>query len=346
MDRRRSRLGFTLIELLVVIAIIALLIGILLPALGEARRAGKLAVCLSSEKQLGTATHTYAADFQDRLFAFSWKKGQSNSKYPDLNNPPTDIQAAVFQAVDIFRRRADREGTAIINPPAAWNPHALYTHLVIQDYLASRLPEKLVVCPEDRARLLWQSDPAAFDAGLLQPAPTNPAPPNNDAKRWPYSSSYQVTTAVYDRSNPPNRVQQGAIHSQTVTPNAANLGSKKLADVEFPSNKVHMHDGHQRHFTKTQVYCAYPSARITCMMYDSSVGIYKTSEANKGWTPNTPTASGELGYNYSPDLWESATLNGMPTEPMLYGYYRWTRGMLKGTDFGMNPIYTGQSPYP
>ncbi len=56
---RALRAAFTLIELLVVIAIIALLIGILLPALGKARKAGWLAVSLSNIRQLSAAAYTY-----------------------------------------------------------------------------------------------------------------------------------------------------------------------------------------------------------------------------------------------------------------------------------------------
>ena len=56
------RKAFTLIELLVVISIIALLIAILLPALGAARESARLNQCLSNQKQVVTASIAFAAD--------------------------------------------------------------------------------------------------------------------------------------------------------------------------------------------------------------------------------------------------------------------------------------------
>ncbi|XAL97964.1 prepilin-type N-terminal cleavage/methylation domain-containing protein [Phycisphaeraceae bacterium D3-23] len=62
MKARKTQTGFTLIELLVVISIIALLIGILLPALGAARKSAQNIQCLSNMRQIGVAGGAYLTD--------------------------------------------------------------------------------------------------------------------------------------------------------------------------------------------------------------------------------------------------------------------------------------------
>ena len=66
-DDRARAVGFTLIELLVVIAVIALLMGILLPVLGRARRQAKALGCQANLRQWAITLHTYTAENDGKL---------------------------------------------------------------------------------------------------------------------------------------------------------------------------------------------------------------------------------------------------------------------------------------
>ena len=69
------RQAFTLIELLVVIAIVTLLVGILLPVLGQARESARSAVCLAHQRSTGVGLHVYLAEHDE------WLPGPNTSGY-------------------------------------------------------------------------------------------------------------------------------------------------------------------------------------------------------------------------------------------------------------------------
>jgi len=93
--KRRTDRAFTIIELLVVVSIIALLVGILLPAIGKARSQAQLTRSQANMKQLGTAHITYAAEYSDR----QWTACNDNlAKYGTRTTCLTNFAAQTGQA--------------------------------------------------------------------------------------------------------------------------------------------------------------------------------------------------------------------------------------------------------
>ena len=342
-----DRRGFTLLETAAVVGMVSLLLGVLAPAVKQARVSARGSVSAGNLAFIGQGTAMYALDHEGRLFSYTW--GPGSYLMPDgKTRTAFDAQSASsWQNTEILMRRTGRiDGPNRIDNFANRLVHRRYSHLVLMDYLDQPFPSAQWADPADSNLLQWQSDPTNLSAANNIPyAPGSSVPPGFDSptgwsalgirQRWAFGSSYQRTISAW---NPDGIGGEPAYIPVASTPHLTSsssggidlLSGRNFAEIAFPSAKVHFFEEFDRRQAGSP-YFAYDHAAPLKVMFDGSINDRPSGEANPSW--NSSFGKTPWRQTYVPIHTFPVPLDGLGSTTLLSQRYRWTTGGLKGTDY-------------
>lgn len=301
-DSRGGRRAFTLIELLIVISIIAVLIGILLPALSEARRSARMAIDLSNLRQHVLGAENYATERRGRAPNGPDGRGiVGNANTGAVGRPAVFWADLEYMPVNGFRFR---EG---IRHDQVWNLyHLAFGEHIAGDQSGLRLLQDVFLSPGggsaeigDRWEQMrsgvyplgespidWQAVPAPFpraDAPRTWILYANNGTP---ADGHAFTGSYRYTTAALYGSHEVNgrsfwgRPFEGTwLESGGWTSDQWHMFRQfvQMSDFRHPSKKVLFWEQYASNSRNAELYAA-PAANAPVAMVDGSATVKRPVE--------------------------------------------------------------------